>query len=29
LSIGMLYVDGVFWYTKHVHCTSVWAWLWN
>jgi hypothetical protein len=23
LSIGMLYVDGVFWYTKHVHCTSV------
>jgi hypothetical protein len=22
-------VDGVFWYTKHVHYTLVWIWLWN
>jgi hypothetical protein len=23
------YVDGVFWYTKHVHYTLVWICLWN
>jgi hypothetical protein len=22
-------VDGVFWYTKHVHYTLVWIFLWN
>jgi hypothetical protein len=22
-------VDGVFWYTKHVHYTLVWICLWN
>jgi hypothetical protein len=22
-------VDGVFWYTKHVHYTLVWMCLWN
>jgi hypothetical protein len=22
-------VDGVFWYTKHVHYTLVWISLWN
>jgi hypothetical protein len=22
-------VDGVFWYTKHVHYTLVWILLWN
>jgi hypothetical protein len=22
-------VDGVFWYTKHVHYTLVWIYLWN
>jgi hypothetical protein len=21
------FVDGVFWYTKHVHYTLVWIWL--
>jgi hypothetical protein len=24
-----LAVDGVFWYTKHVHYTLVWILLWN
>jgi hypothetical protein len=29
-SIKMMYVvDGVFWYTKHVHYTLVWICLWN
>jgi hypothetical protein len=22
-------IDGVFWYTKHLHYTLVWIWLWN
>jgi hypothetical protein len=22
-------VDDVFWYTKHVHYTFIWIWLWN
>jgi hypothetical protein len=25
----MANVDGVFWYTKHVHYTLVWILLWN
>jgi hypothetical protein len=25
----MKLVDGVFWYTKHVHYTLVWICLWN
>jgi hypothetical protein len=24
-----MFVDGVFWYTKHVHYTLVWICLWN
>jgi hypothetical protein len=24
-----IFVDGVFWYTKHVHYTLVWICLWN
>jgi hypothetical protein len=26
---GVMHVDGVFWYTKYVHYTLVWIWLWN
>jgi hypothetical protein len=25
----LLFVDDVFWYTKHVHYTLVWIYLWN
>jgi zinc finger SWIM domain-containing protein 3 len=28
-SFVWLFVDGVFWYTKHVHYTLVWICLWN
>jgi hypothetical protein len=24
IGVTMLFVDGVFWYTKHVHYTLVW-----
>jgi hypothetical protein len=27
--VGFSSVDGVFWYTKHVHSTLVWICLWN
>jgi hypothetical protein len=26
---SLCFVDGVFWYTKHVHYTLIWICLWN